>query len=238
MGSAFSSTKCNVEEVEEVVEATPWKAAFLEDIAQMQGREFAFASLHHISPGMESSSKRPPFVPHARFCAFRCFWAELPNNPSNPAVRNKSTFVSDLPTFTTDVRTNKLRELFSGSNESQNDEGDDVEASGGGGMCEAVWWATSRLKQWRIKGRAFVIAPDIEGHSDAAEIVKRELGYRMRVVREAEVKDWSWKRELTAHFGNLSPIMRGMFDLAHISVEIPENDEAMTTNFVCVQVDT
>lgn len=69
--------------------------------------------------------------------------------------------------------------------------------------------------QWRIKGTAFVVAPDIEGGEDkessGVRTVKSEIGGRMRVVEDGEDKEgeWSWGRELTAHFGNCSPGMRG-----------------------------
>jgi hypothetical protein len=33
----------------------------------------------------------------------------------------------------------------------------------------------------------------------------------MRVVDEEGKKGWSWKREVTGHFGNMSPGMRGEF---------------------------
>jgi hypothetical protein len=33
----------------------------------------------------------------------------------------------------------------------------------------------------------------------------------MRVVDAEKEGEWSWKRELTGHFGNNSPGLRGMF---------------------------
>lgn len=87
-----------------------------------------------------------------------------------------------------------------------------VQGSGGGGPCEAVFWVKEAGVQWRIKGEAFVVAPDVEGEgeeSSGVRTVKSEVGGRMRVVREEGREGWSWGRELTGHFGNVSPGMRG-----------------------------
>jgi len=46
---------------------------------------------------------------------------------------------------------------------------------------------------------------------EGARGVKRIIGERMRVVKEEGKQSWSWEREITAHFGNLSPSMRGSF---------------------------
>ena len=74
------------------------------------------------------------------------------------------------------------------------------------------------MVQWRIKGNAFIIGNDIEGEgeqskeSSGVRTVKSEIGSRMRLVKEEGKEDWSWKTELTAHFGNMAPGMRGMLD--------------------------
>lgn len=110
----------------------------------------------------------------------------------------------------------KVGELFASSaGHAAKDE--QVQGSGGGGPCEAVFWVKEKGTQWRIKGTAFVVAPDIEGGEDEREssgvrTVKSEIGGRMRVVEGAQDKEgeWSWGRELTGHFGNCSPGMRGI----------------------------
>jgi hypothetical protein len=52
-----------------------------------------------------------------------------------------------------------------------------------------------------------MIGPDID--SDEASSAREAL---MPYMREAgDTEKWSWARELTAHFGNLSPLMRGSF---------------------------
>lgn len=98
--------------------------------------------------------------------------------------------------------------------------------SGGGGPVEAVWWVNVQPKedekdkkkimsQWRIRGEAFVVGPDIEAHKDEKEqssgvrTVKSQLGSRMRIVDEGKEGDWSWQREVRALFGNQSPGIRG-----------------------------
>jgi pyridoxamine 5'-phosphate oxidase len=201
MGSASST----VSSPEIADEAAPWRSAFLEDLAAMEGQEFAFSTMHAVN--MSAKSGAVSYEPRARFCAFQCFWAELPDNAANPATRNKSIFATDMPAFTTHARTKKLSDLAPSGPE----HGSTVEymASGGGGQVEAVWWARNNLKQWRVRGRAFIIGPDIDSDKEGARTAKECLRRRMRVVLDDEAKDWSWERELTAHFGNLSPLMRG-----------------------------
>lgn len=128
-----------------------------------------------------------------------------------------------------------------------------------GGPVEAVFWSGSPAQtQWRVRGRAVVVGPDIESASDsgpglesgssgvvsarARDGAKALLLSRMRpfadtdadlgnlgaqsqgtvrddqeeplvAVTEVPEEDdkWSFARELTAHFGNLSPLMRGTF---------------------------
>lgn len=90
------------------------------------------------------------------------------------------------------------------------------QGSGGGGPVEAVWWVKDVMMQWRVKGEAFVVGEDIEGEgkeTSGVRTVKSEVGKRMRVVEGMDGKEgeWSWGRELTGHFGNISPGMRGMW---------------------------
>ncbi|KAI6876935.1 26S proteasome regulatory subunit [Hortaea werneckii] len=73
------------------------------------------------------------------------------------------------------------------------------------------------MVQWRMKGEAFIVGEDIEGEdeqskeSSGVRTAKSEIGSRMRVVKEEGRDQWSWKRELVGHFGNISPGMRGSF---------------------------
>lgn len=162
-------------------------------------------------------------------------WSVLPENKHNTAPRNPRVYASDMPTFTTDVRMEKVGDLFATSEGGEKADGREelMQGSGGGGPVEAVWWIKDVGMQWRVRGRAYVVAPDIDWagrqggkESSGVRTVKSALGERMRLLAggkekgeggddgaagEAEGKreEWSWERELTAHFGNCSPGMRG-----------------------------
>jgi hypothetical protein len=173
----------------------------------MESPEFVLST---ITKAPETSPV--PYVPRARFCIFRGFWAELPENTHNTAPKNERIFESELITFTTDVRMQKVGELF-GTSSGKADRDELVQGSGGGGPVEAVWWVKEESMQWRVRGNAFVVANDIEENDDSSgvRIVKSEVGSMMRVVQKGKESDWSWKREVDGHFGNLSPGMRGSF---------------------------
>lgn len=159
-------------------------------ISSMDSPEFVFSTVH-----LETHE------PRARYCIFRSLWGELPENSRNPAPRNERVYESDLLCFTTDKRMQKASELGGGEGR----------GSGGGGACEAVFWikGDDAMVQWRVKGKAYVVGRDID--SEGGDVVRTELLKRMRVVKEEGREDWSWERELTGHFGNMSPGMRGSF---------------------------
>lgn len=192
--------------------AAPWKESFHSHVTGMDSPEFVFSSL---APATRKNSVTD-FEPRARFCIFRGFWAELPENKHNEAPKNERCFESEMPTFTTDVRMQKTFELFA-SSAGKAPSTEYTQGSGGGGPCEAVFWAKQVKVQWRIKGEAYVVGNDIEGEgeqskeSSGVRTVKSELGSRMRIVKEDGKEDWSWKKEVTGHFGNCSPGMRGSF---------------------------
>lgn len=181
----------------------------------MDSPEFVFSSLH---PAPEGHKSPTPYLPRARYCIMRGFWAELPENKHNNAPMNPRVYESEMPAFTTDVRMNKPIELF-GSSAGHADDASQAQGSGGGGPCEAVWWVKDAMVQWRMKGEAFVVGNDIEGEgeqgkeSSGVRTVKSEVGSRMRIVDGEKEGEWGWKRELTGHFGNNSPGLRGMFDV-------------------------
>lgn len=174
----------------------PWRAAFLSHVQQMDSPTFVLATLH------PSGS---PSAPRARTVVFRGMWASLPANPKNPAALNPDAYRTHLPAITTDARMDKARELFAAA------PGASSPRSGGGGPVEGVFWAAEAKTQWRLRGRAYVIGPDID--SPAAAPVRDALAPYMRSTgaAAAAAASWSWGRELTAHFGNLSPLMRGTF---------------------------
>ena len=184
----------------------PWKALFNEHLSKMKSPEFVLGTLDKATKGAPV-----PYVPRVRFCIFRGFWAELPENKHNDAARNPQTYESDCPTFTTDVRMEKVGQIFATS-AGHAESNEQIQGSGGGGPVEAVYWISETGTQWRIKGRAYVIADDIEDDEESSGVrtVKSEVGKRMRVVSEPGQEDeWSWQKELTGFFGNQSPGIKG-----------------------------
>ncbi|KAK2039618.1 hypothetical protein LZ31DRAFT_558641 [Colletotrichum somersetense] len=190
----------------------PWRAAFLKNVNDMASPEFTLATLHSAPAAVSA-------VPRLRTVIFRGLWAELPVNPKNTAPLNPPVYESDLLTLTTDARMAKVPDLFGPSSSSF--------SSGGGGPVEACFWTGAKV-QWRVRGEAHVLGPDVEHPGAPGPAAVREaLQARMRRRRrrredlppEGDNKaeddddddDWSFAREVTAHFGNLSPAMRGTF---------------------------
>jgi pyridoxamine 5'-phosphate oxidase len=156
-------------------------------------------------------------VPRARYCIYRGMWAELPPNKHNPAERNPRAWTSDCPTFTTDARMQKGRQIVGERRGGGEQDGGAGKAgsreldTAGGGPVEAVWWIKEDgiMAQWRVKGTAYILGRDIES-SGEAEKVRQLVKARMREGDEKDkTEHWSWEREITAHFGNVSPGMRG-----------------------------
>ncbi|RYP06207.1 hypothetical protein DL764_003299 [Monosporascus ibericus] len=205
----------------------PWRSPFLEHVQGMASPEFTLGTVRRVRSSSDGSADTAA-VPRARTCIFRGMFADLPANPRNPAPRNPAGVyaASDLITFTTDVRSDKMRELFGlvaddddgevtgkqGEGEGKGgEEGAAIRGSGGGAPVEATFWARQAATQWRVRGRAWVLAPDIEDAYQGSEGARRAveaLKARMRRIGEGE---WSFAREITAHFGNLSALMRGSF---------------------------
>ncbi|KAI9705585.1 MAG: hypothetical protein M1836_006341 [Candelina mexicana] len=226
----------------------PWKASFLEHISKMPSPEFVLSTLHPTSMTVSSSTSSNPapteYLPRARYCIYRGMWGELPENKHNEAEQNERVYESEMPTFTSDVRMAKIEEIFAtGKGRGGKEE---CQGSGGGGPVEATWWVKETGTQWRISGKAFVVGEDIEGEDSRTEgyeqggkessgvrTVKSEVGGAMRVKEgmEGKVGDWSWQRELTAHFGNNSPGIRASFKApppgTPVSAPLPNKDLAL-----------
>ncbi len=199
----------------------PWRVKFLEHIALPESPEFVLSTLHHVA---SNSPAHPPtpVVPRARFCIYRGMFAELPPNKHNDGPFNPHVYESDCPTFTTDVRTEKVHDLFAtgpGHGVPGQDNG-----SGGGRQVEAVFWVKGKgfgegmeiMTQWRVRGDAYLLAGDMENEkeqSSGVRAVKSKVGERMRLVpgKEGEMERWSWQREIDVQWANLSPGMRGSF---------------------------
>ncbi|KAG6104346.1 hypothetical protein E4U13_008406 [Claviceps humidiphila] len=181
------------------VAAAPWREAFKSDMESMKPPNFTLSSVYQVSPSK--------FLPRARTVVYRGMWASLVPNSKNPATLNAACYESDLPTITTDARMHKVSEMFSASTPAGSSS-----LSAKGGPIEAVFWAAESNTQWRLRGHVYMIGPDID--SDHATSVRESLLPYMRKLHNAEAgteAPWSWSRELTAHFGNVSPSMRGTF---------------------------
>ena len=123
---------------------------------------------------------------------------------------NPPIYESDMLTFTTDVRMEKVGQLGAGSKD------------GDGGPVEAVFWIKDVMSQWRIRGRAFVLGGGVADGEEKENVERDRVRKWMRRKEEDRESDggggesgraseWTWEREVTAHFANLSPIMRGGF---------------------------
>jgi pyridoxamine 5'-phosphate oxidase len=146
----------------------------------------------------------------------RGFWTELPPNDKNKFPKNSPVYKSSCLVFTTDVRMDKVVDLFpleslaskgSGGSGGSFPDQKKITRTGGGGRVEACFWIKEAKTQWRVAGRAWVL---FEGDVDEAEDVKQALLERMEKVDKKD-DDWSWKTEVLAIYGNLSPGMRGKF---------------------------
>jgi len=180
--------------------AAPWRDAFVDHLSRMRPASFTLSTLHRSADTTKT--------PRARTCVCRGLWASLPSNEKNPAPLNPHAYESDLPVFTTDARMAKVEDLWSPDDDARDAEG----TTGGGGAVEAVWWAEEPQTQWRIRGTVWVLGPDVEAPSGTR--ARDAIRPRMRNARTAAEEAgaaWSWATEVTAHFGNLSPMMRGTF---------------------------
>ncbi|KAH7035603.1 pyridoxamine 5'-phosphate oxidase-domain-containing protein [Microdochium trichocladiopsis] len=255
--------------------AAPWRDLFLEHVDAMPSPEFSLSTIRKVRSGRGATSSRSSagggsggqveVTPRVRTCVFRGMWADMPVNPKNEAERNPAgVFTSDLPVFTTDVRMDKMPELFgvevdedaepgragagaAGAGGAKADE--KVVGSGGGAPVEAMFWVKDSMVQWRLRGRAYVLAPedaddgDISSGADGAsseagkKTVKTILE-RMRPVdgsssnsnsNSEATKPWSVRREIYAHFENLSPGMRGTWrnPPSGQPIDLPVGDERL-----------
>ncbi|ETS83267.1 hypothetical protein PFICI_05143 [Pestalotiopsis fici W106-1] len=206
--------------------AAPWRSLFIEHIEAMKSPEFTLSTIRKV-PSSSPQAKQLgaiqtgdgfAHIPRARTCIFRGMWAGLNANPKNDAPLNPELYDSELLTFTTDVRMDKMPELWGAAAAADEmvpgtDGGSKLDGTGGGGPVEAVFWAEDAMVQWRVRGRAYVLGPDVDQETSkpTRELLRDRMRKRDSQHASGQEAEWSWTREVTAHFGNLSPGMRGTF---------------------------
>ncbi|GLI72769.1 hypothetical protein PoHVEF18_000953 [Penicillium ochrochloron] len=163
-----------------------------------KGYDFTIATVGY------DSQERP--VPRVRTCGFRGFFPELELHPSGQKDMdqqvedggNPYVFESDMLTFTTDVRMEKLEQLESTGNN-----------------IEAMFWLKEVMVQWRIKGRAYSIGnPNPSSEKESG--LRPELFKALRVKEDyhgnlsVDADKWTWEKAVTKYFANHSPVMRDL----------------------------
>jgi pyridoxamine 5'-phosphate oxidase len=221
-------------------EAAPWREDFVKHVQTGAEFQLATVRALRRSPASAATGRgdgEVTYAPRVRTCVYRGMWAALPRNPKNEAQLNPAEVyeATELPTFTTDARMAKVAELLGveettsavgggGVGASGTGPAPAVSSSGGGAPVEAVWWVVEPKTQWRVQGRAYVLGPDADGESQGARRAVEALQARMRRKKGdhgdasggdeeggGKVGQWSFAREVGAHFGNVSPAMRGSF---------------------------
>ncbi|KAK6526730.1 hypothetical protein TWF281_009932 [Arthrobotrys megalospora] len=179
----------------------PWKQALNSHIQSLACPTFSLATVSQAG-GIS--------VPHVRTLVFRGFYAELPVNKYNPVASNTG-FRSNLIAFTTDNRMEKSRDL--GGLEGITSSSLPTVTNN----VEVCFWIPSNGenpvigKQWRIRGRCFVLPRDLGSQDTGAKETKKWLVERLSNDNGGDGSDFDFAKEYKAHFGNLSPSLRGSF---------------------------
>ncbi|KAF3904193.1 hypothetical protein AA313_de0210099 [Arthrobotrys entomopaga] len=186
----------------------PWKQALISHVQSLACPTFTLATAA-ISGGTVS--------PHVRTLIYRGFYGELPPNKHNPQPGNTG-YSSDLITFTTDKRMEKFKDLGEIEGVSTSSSSPSAAAAAATtNNVEACFWIPSKEnamigKQWRIRGRCFVLPRDIDTTSGGGETTtKKWLTERLRGKQGGKGEGFDFGKEYKAHFGNLSPVLRGSF---------------------------
>lgn len=176
----------------------PWRDLLTSHLDKMPGYDFTIATVGHDVHGQP--------VPRVRTCGCRGFFPELELHPSGQKDMqqqvedggNPACYESDMLSFTTDVRMEKLSQLDSS-----------------GHAVEAMFWLKDIMIQWRIKGKAFAIGSPL-GEGDSGEKASREEignGLRAKETFDGDRKKWTWEKAVTKYFANHSPAMRGKISI-------------------------
>lgn len=177
------------------LQRAPWRDILASHLQQTPGYEFTIATVAY------DAQKRP--VPRLRTCGCRGFFPELELHPKGQEAMNQQVegggnplvFESDMLSFTTDARMDKLPQLESS-----------------GHAIEAVFWLKDLMTQWRIKGTAYAIGnPDGEKVREE-KISRNEIMKALRLKGDNgdRIAEWTWERAVTKYFANHSPVARGM----------------------------
>ncbi|KAJ5177541.1 FMN-binding split barrel-related protein [Penicillium coprophilum] len=174
----------------------PWRDLLDSQLKQTAGYDFTVATVGY------DAQQRP--VPRLRTCGCRGFFPELELNSKGQEAMdqqvegggNPPIFESDMLSFTTDPRMEKLSQLESS-----------------GHAVEAVFWLKDLMTQWRIKGTAYVIGDPSGEDSQEEKTSRTEIRKALRVKggADSDVAKWTWQNAVTKYFANHSPVARGFF---------------------------
>jgi hypothetical protein len=171
----------------------PWRDLLDSHLKQTPGYEFTIATIGY------DDQQRP--VPRLRTCGHRGFFPELELHPKGQEAMdqqvedggNPPVFESDMLTFTTDTRMEKLPQLESSGN-----------------AIEAVFWLKDLMTQWRIKGTAYAIGNPQGESVEEERISRKEIQKALRVKgNDTDTSKWTWEKAVTKYFANHSPVARG-----------------------------
>ncbi|CCX32332.1 Similar to Uncharacterized protein YGR017W; acc. no. P53210 [Pyronema omphalodes CBS 100304] len=194
----------------------PWKPLLIQHLGTLNPPNFALATISSNAaplnpPFCPPGAMHPPppsipsLVPRVRTMIYRGFFGTLPANPHTPLPNhNPPIMTSDMLTFTTDARMTKTGELTPDHTSG----GDATRGTCGGAEVEMCFWMEEPQNQWRVRGRCYLLA---EEDVDTSHEIQEELKKRMEFSPEGDKDQWSWKKEVQAHFANLAPAMRGSF---------------------------
>ncbi|CAI7625796.1 unnamed protein product [Penicillium crustosum] len=184
----------------ENLQPAPWRDILSSHLEQTPGYEFTIATIGY------NAQQRP--VPRVRTCGCRGFFPELELHHKGQEAMdqqvegggNPPVFESDMLSFTTDARMDKLPQLESS-----------------GHAIEAVFWLKDLMTQWRIKGTAYAIGNPSGEDAEEEKTSRNEIRKALRVKggNDSDVAKWTWEKAVTKYFANHSPIARGSFRNPH-----------------------
>ncbi|KAF7519545.1 hypothetical protein PCG10_009951 [Penicillium crustosum] len=184
----------------ENLQPAPWRDILSSHLEQTPGYKFTIATIGY------NAQQRP--VPRVRTCGCRGFFPELELHHKGQEAMdqqvegggNPPVFESDMLSFTTDARMDKLPQLESS-----------------GHAIEAVFWLKDLMTQWRIKGTAYAIGNPSGEDAEEEKTSRNEIRKALRVKggNDSDVAKWTWEKAVTKYFANHSPIARGSFRNPH-----------------------